>query len=80
MQLFMQNVSEEVLRSMPIYEYSCKKCNEVFSVFQSVNANEKDTKCPKCGADEVQKKISSFSCCSFGSSPGSGGMGGFKGG
>ncbi|MBZ0156411.1 MAG: zinc ribbon domain-containing protein [Alphaproteobacteria bacterium] len=64
---------------MPIYEYSCKKCNEVFSVFQSMNASEKDTKCPKCGSNDVVKKISSFSCCS----PASGGAsahGGFSGG
>ncbi|MFO0752288.1 MAG: zinc ribbon domain-containing protein [Thermodesulfovibrionales bacterium] len=64
---------------MPIYEYSCKKCNEVFSVFQSMNAGEKDTKCPKCGSSDVVKKISSFSCCS----PAGGGAaahGGFSGG
>ncbi len=66
---------------MPIYEYSCTKCKEVFSVFQSVNASEKDTKCPKCNSNDVKKKVSSFSCCSFGggsvSSFGSSGFGGF---
>jgi putative FmdB family regulatory protein len=73
---------------MPIYEYVCTKCNEIFSVFQSVNAGEKDTRCPKCGSNTAKKKISAFSCCSigggstpFGSSGGfGGGFGGFGGG
>lgn len=68
---------------MPIYEYTCTKCNEVFSVFQSVNATEKDTRCPKCGSNDVKKKISAFSCCSIGggtSFSSLGGFGGFGGG
>jgi putative FmdB family regulatory protein len=69
---------------MPIYEYACTKCNEVFSVFQSVNASEKDTRCPKCGSNDVKKKVSAFSCCSIGggstSFGSSGGFGGFGGG
>ncbi|HEX8947367.1 MAG TPA: zinc ribbon domain-containing protein [Dissulfurispiraceae bacterium] len=69
---------------MPIYEYSCNKCSEIFAVFQSVNADEKEAKCPKCGSGDVKKKISSFSCCSIngGAMPSgaSGGFGGFGGG
>ncbi|BCB95843.1 hypothetical protein JZK55_07650 [Dissulfurispira thermophila] len=66
---------------MPIYEYACNKCSEVFSVFQSVNASEKDTRCPKCGSNDVKKKISSFSCCSIGASSASfSSSGGFGGG
>lgn len=53
---------------MPIYEYSCRKCNEIFSVFQSINAGESDTKCPACGSNDVKKRISTFACCSIGSS------------
>jgi len=51
---------------MPIYEYCCRNCNELFDVFKSVTANGKDIKCPKCGSGAVQKKMSSFSCCSLG--------------
>ncbi len=66
---------------MPIYEYECIKCNELFSVFQSINNNGRDITCPKCGSKNVKKKISAFSCCSFGgSSSGSSGFGGFGGG
>ena len=65
---------------MPIYEYACKTCNETFSLLQRVGSSEKDSRCPKCGSDEVRKKISSFSCsCSgsdFSSSVPSGGYSG----
>lgn len=67
---------------MPIYEYACKKCNEIFAVFQSITAGEQDTKCPKCGSADVKKKMSSFSCCSFdgGHTSSAGSFGGFSGG
>lgn len=55
---------------MPIYEYICMKCNNIFSTLQRMGASEKDTTCPGCGAKDVKKKVSSF-CCSPGSSPSS---------
>lgn len=66
---------------MPIYEYVCNTCQEVFSVFQSITASEKDVKCPKCSSGDVKKKVSSF--CSIGGTgggTGSGSFGGFGGG
>ena len=51
---------------MPIYEYICLKCNEKFSLLQSINASGLDTKCPRCASNEVKKVISAF-CCSSGS-------------
>lgn len=67
---------------MPIYEYACMSCGEIFSAFQSITASEKDTRCPKCGSPEVKKQLSSFSCCSSGNSSSSfsGGFGGGCGG
>ncbi|MFA5354076.1 MAG: zinc ribbon domain-containing protein [Thermodesulfovibrionales bacterium] len=64
---------------MPIYEYVCNGCQEVFSVLQSITA-EKDTRCPKCGSADVKKKVSSF--CSLGGAGlgSSGSFGGFGGG
>lgn len=67
---------------MPIYEYICLKCNENFSLLQSLSPAEKNTECPRCSSKEVKKVISSFSCASgSGSSssmpaPGFGGGGG----
>lgn len=65
---------------MPIYEYVCGKCHEQFSLFQSIYAGEKDTRCPKCGADEVKKKISAFSCLTFGGFSSAGSSAGHGGG
>ncbi|NTU43505.1 MAG: zinc ribbon domain-containing protein [Nitrospirales bacterium] len=57
---------------MPIYEYVCNRCQESFSVLQSITA-EKDARCPKCGSAEVKKKVSSF--CSIGGVGGGTGSG-----
>ncbi|MCL5022876.1 MAG: zinc ribbon domain-containing protein [Nitrospirae bacterium] len=50
---------------MPIYEYTCMKCNNSFSVLQKMGASENETSCPDCGAKDVKKKMSAF-CCSPG--------------
>ncbi len=68
---------------MPIYEYCCGKCDELFEVYQSIIVSENDMKCPKCGSGDVHKKMSSFGFCSIGggnvSSPGSAGHSGGRG-
>jgi putative FmdB family regulatory protein len=67
---------------MPIYEYVCKKCSEVFSVYQSITVSESETNCPKCSSNDVKKRISAFSYCSIGGGgvPAFGSSGGFGGG
>ncbi|RJQ53357.1 MAG: zinc ribbon domain-containing protein [Nitrospiraceae bacterium] len=52
---------------MPIYEYVCLKCNNKFSLLQSLSPAEKNSECPRCASREVKKIVSSF-CCSSGSS------------
>ena len=47
---------------MPIYEYKCLKCNEKFSLLQSLYPSDNSTECPKCSSVEVKKVVSSFSC------------------
>lgn len=46
---------------MPMYEFKCMDCGEVFTVKMSVMEME-NTKvtCPKCGSEKVMKMISSF--------------------
>jgi len=67
---------------MPIYEYICSKCNNRFSLLQSLYPAENNTECPKCLSKEVKKAVSSFSCSSgtgsssSASAPGFGGGGG----
>jgi len=54
---------------MPIYEYTCMKCNKDFSVLQKIGSTEKDTLCPDCGSSNIKKKISAFCCSQVGSAP-----------
>lgn len=47
---------------MPIYEYKCKKCSHIFEIMQSSkDEKEGEIMCPRCGAKESVKVISSFS-------------------
>jgi len=45
---------------MPIYEYRCVKCAELFDVLQSVGADNSQLTCPKCGAAKPEKMMSQF--------------------
>ena len=45
---------------MPIYEYQCETCESKFEVLEGVNADNKELKCPDCGALEPKKVFSSF--------------------
>lgn len=51
---------------MPIYEFKCEECGNSFEIF--INLDEKPI-CPKCGSEDVNKKISRVSSpsksCSF---------------
>ncbi len=42
---------------MPIYEYECRTCGEVFELLQRLNDPPPD-KCPKCGSKNVAKRMS----------------------
>jgi putative FmdB family regulatory protein len=46
---------------MPIYEFKCGKCGELFEVMGSYSEREKQHTCPKCGSTEVTQAISLFS-------------------
>lgn len=46
---------------MPIYEFKCSKCGELFEVMGSYAEREKEHGCPKCGSKEVKQAISLFS-------------------
>ena len=36
---------------MPLYEYFCEICDEVFETLRSVSASEEPAACAKCGAE-----------------------------
>ena len=47
---------------MPIYEYECQKCKNVYEMLRNISADDTDIVCPECGAKKKAKKlISSFS-------------------
>lgn len=50
---------------MPMYEYHCEKCGEEFEELVGVGATA-SPKCPSCGSERTQKKVSTFA--SMGSS------------
>jgi len=45
---------------MPIFEYRCQKCHEVFESLQLSRTTEEDTECPQCGSKRTERLISSF--------------------
>jgi putative FmdB family regulatory protein len=46
---------------MPIYEFKCGDCGEVFEVMGSYAEREKTHACPKCNSTDVKQAISLFS-------------------
>lgn len=48
---------------MPIYEYVCESCGELFAKLQKMGAGEGEITCQKCGSVNVKRRISG---CSIG--------------
>lgn len=42
---------------MPIFEFKCLKCGEVYNLFLQSSDNPKDFICPTCGASEKEKQM-----------------------
>lgn len=53
---------------MPIYEYKCGKCEEKFELRRSFSDDDKDVKCPVCGAEETERLLSMFATSGVSSS------------
>lgn len=56
--MFQWDVVEEV--TMPIYEYQCARCGNEFESFIWSAKDQETLACPKCGATDVRKLLSSF--------------------
>ncbi|MBN1573596.1 MAG: zinc ribbon domain-containing protein [Deltaproteobacteria bacterium] len=70
---------------MPLYEYRCKKCGNIFELFHRMSEDASDTPCPECGEVGPEKQMSAVSSVSKGggeslasSSCGHKGHGGFS--
>ncbi len=46
---------------MPIYEFECKDCGEVFEIIKLKSEEEPVASCKHCGSEKTERKLSSFS-------------------
>lgn len=53
---------------MPLYEYRCPACQGRFEVIQHLGASAAETVCPACGAQHVERQLSTFAVSAGGSS------------
>ena len=57
---------------MPLYEFRCLKCQELFELLVMGQNDEVEMKCPHCNASDFEKVMSTASfSMSSGSNPGS---------
>ncbi len=63
---------------MPIYEYRCDQCRNLFEILATSTTVGGEISCPKCGSPKVKKTISasSFRISSGGSAIPSGALSG----
>ncbi len=45
---------------MPIFEYQCLECKEVFETLQLSRETSEDSQCPGCGSEKTEKLVSAF--------------------
>ncbi len=45
---------------MPIFEYQCRECQEIFESLQLSRSREEDTECPRCGSERTERIVSTF--------------------
>ncbi len=50
---------------MPLYEYYCEECDEVFEALRPLRESEAPAPCPKCSGDAERIMPTSFAPMSF---------------
>lgn len=53
---------------MPLYEYRCPACQGRFEIIQHLGASAAETVCPACGAQHVERQLSTFAVAAGGAS------------
>lgn len=46
---------------MPLYEYRCKSCGEVFERLRRMQEADDDLVCPACDSQQIERLLSAFS-------------------
>jgi putative FmdB family regulatory protein len=46
---------------MPIYEFKCLKCNDIFELLLMTNDQKLEPSCPKCHSREIERVLSAAS-------------------
>ena len=52
---------------MPLYEYRCPDCQGRFEIIQHLGTSAAETVCPACGAQHVERQLSTFAVSNGGS-------------
>jgi len=45
---------------MPLYDYECEACGQVFEVFHKIDTPPADLACPQCDGKKVKKIVAPF--------------------
>lgn len=45
---------------MPMYEYGCLACNSHFDRLRRMDQNDAGVTCPRCGGEQVRRRLSVF--------------------
>jgi putative FmdB family regulatory protein len=53
--------NEKEGQPMPLYEYECQHCGQVFEVFTQLRGPTTQPSCPACGTAGAERVLSSFS-------------------
>lgn len=59
---------------MPIYEYRCKKCGQVFDLMRPVAKADARARCTSCTSTAVKRQLSRFAVVGAGDGGGDGGL------
>ncbi|MBW1702073.1 MAG: zinc ribbon domain-containing protein [Deltaproteobacteria bacterium] len=57
---------------MPIYEFKCKNCGNIFEYLCLKSSDKDNASCPSCGRKETDVLLSAFSSLSSSNSQGGG--------
>ena len=53
---------------MPLYEYRCPECEHRFEILPRMGEGARGLSCPECGAEGVERQLSTFASSAAGRS------------